>query len=96
MLDKKNLFRVSGVLPLLGTVAIGLYYVGATYENSLKNWLEEKSSLVYGAKVEIENLSVQLFKGKAVLSRIQITNPRFPLKNIFEIDKIKLQFSFKS
>jgi len=95
MLDKKNLFRVSGVLPLLGTVAVGLYCVGATYENSFKNWLEERSSLVYGAKVEIENLSVQLFQGNAVLNRIQITNPRFPLKNIFEIDKIKLQFSFK-
>jgi uncharacterized protein (TIGR03545 family) len=94
MLDKKNLFRVSGVLPLLGTVAAGLYFIGATYENSLKNWLEEKSSLTYGAKIDIEDLSIQLFKGSATLSKIQITNPASPLKNFFEIDKIKVKFSF--
>jgi uncharacterized protein (TIGR03545 family) len=93
MLDKKSLLRVSGIVPLAVILVVGSYGVSASYEHYLRKWLEEKSSLAFGAKIDIQSLSVHPLQGLATLKKIQITNPRSPLTNIFEIDQISVNFS---
>ncbi|MFM8313900.1 MAG: hypothetical protein ACKOA8_06410 [Deltaproteobacteria bacterium] len=95
MLDKKNIVRLKGILPWVFTVTAGVVTFSASYENCLKTWLETKSSQAYGAKIDIDSVHVELFRGKATLKNIQITNPSEPLKNFATLDTVKIHFNFR-
>ncbi len=93
MLDKKNIIRTKGFILLTGLILLGGYSVFLNYEQLSKKWLEEKATLAYGARIDIKDLDIELFKGTATLKKIQFTNPTNPLKNLFEVDNIALKFN---
>jgi len=93
MLDKKRVFRASGIVPLMGLSLAALLIVANSYEPLLKTWLEVKLTQAYGAKIDIQELKISLLKGTASLKNIQLTNPSDPLKNLIEIGNINLNFN---
>ena len=93
MLDKKNIFRPSGVASLMGLVTVGLLYLNSSYETTLKTWLEEQASRAYGAKINIKELSLHPLQGHLELKKIGVTHPSLPLKNIFQLHSISISFN---
>lgn len=93
--NRPPFFRKKGLLPLLviwGILGTTIYF---EFETSVKEWLENKASLAYGAKIDIDKVSVNLLKGRASLNKVQITNPSQPLKNFLVISSIDIRFSLK-
>ena len=93
MLDKKNIFRPSGIVSLMGLLTVGFLYLNSSHETTLKTWLEEHASRGYGAKINIKKLSLHLLKGNLDLKEVEITHPSLPLKNILQIHSISIAFN---
>lgn len=92
---RKSPFRAKGVLPLFAVLISGGVYLNLTLDKWVETWVEKKASLAYGASIDIDEVKIDLLKGKAKLKKIQITNPSAPLTNLFEIDTVEIKFSFK-
>lgn len=93
MLDKKRVFRASGIVPLIGLSVTAIFIGSNIYESLAKAWLEVKLTQAYGAKIDIQDLKISPLKGTAFLKNIQLTNPSDPLKNLIEIGNISLKFN---
>jgi uncharacterized protein (TIGR03545 family) len=58
----------------------------------IKGIIEKQGSALVGARVELAEADLTFFPAGLQLSRLQITNPDKPLRNIVEIDRIAMAF----
>ena len=77
---------------LFTVLLVGLFYLLG--DNWIEKQLENSLSEIHGAKVEIDNLDFSLFDLSIKWDRLQITNPKAPMKNIFETGKTGLDLEF--
>src|SRR5690606_30550530 len=50
-------------------------------------------SSAVGAKVEVAQSKASLLETQLLLTGLQVTNPKSPMKNLVEVDRIELDFS---
>ncbi len=85
--------RKSGLIFLL-IVALIIVLVNVFLTDKwLEYQLEKAGSNIVGAKVEIDNLDVSIFKGYIKWKRIQITHPQYTMKNMIETGPVEFKIS---
>lgn len=78
------------LVPLLALCLVLYFFLDGWIEASL----ESAGETVFGAKVEIDHLSLSLSPVAVQFTRLQVANPRDPWKNIFETGKARFALNF--
>jgi uncharacterized protein (TIGR03545 family) len=86
--------RWKGVVFLAVLFAIFIFAAWLFTDDFLENELESLGTAVNGAKVEIDDLSVSFSELYIRWKRLQVANPRQPMKNRFETAACELDFEF--
>jgi len=86
--------RWKGVVFLAGLFAVFILAAWLFSDKFVENELESLGTAVNGAKVEIDDLSISFSKLYIRWNRLQIANPRQPMKNRFETAGCELDFEF--
>ncbi|MGB6129330.1 MAG: hypothetical protein WBG30_11320 [Psychrilyobacter sp.] len=86
---KKILGTIIGTLVL---ITLGTYL----FRNILIEYFGERiGSQKYGAKIDIDNVNLDLFGGNLKVGRVQITDKNNTMRNIGDIQKINLEIEYK-
>lgn len=85
--------RKSGLIFLFIVVSLIVLLNIFLTDKWLENQLEKAGSNIVGAKVEIDNLDVSIFKGYIKWQRIQITHPQYTMKNMIETGPVEFKIS---
>lgn len=84
---------------ILGIIAIFLSVIilgGYFFRNTFIEYFGEKiGSEKYGAKIDIDNIDLNLFNGNLKVGRIQITDKNNTMRNIGDIKNINLKIKYK-
>ena len=88
------MIRWKGVIAL--AVLAGLFIVLSLIftDRWLEHRLEDAGSAMVGAKVEIDGLDFSFTKARLQWNRLQVTNPKNTMRNLFETDKCDLNLEF--
>lgn len=78
------------LIPLLALCIVVYLFVDRWVESGL----ESAGEAVVGARVEIDNLHLSLSPVAIQFSRLQVTNPHDPWKNIFETGTVRFSLDF--
>lgn len=73
---------------VFGVLVAVFWFVFADY--LVKRGIEKAGSRIVGAKVELAEADLTLLPFGLELDRLQVTNPDEPMRNLFEIDRIRL------
>lgn len=89
----KKIKKILGII--LGTIV--LVVLGAyLFRNTLIEYFGERiGSQKYGAKIDIDNVDLDLFGGNLKIGRVQITDKNNTMRNIGDIQKINLEIEYK-
>jgi len=86
---KKILGVIAGIIVL---IVLGAYL----FRNTLIEYLGEKiGSQKYGAKIDIDDVNLDLFNGNLKVGRVQITDKNNTMRNIGDLRKINLEIEYK-
>jgi len=86
---KKILGIIIGTIVL---IILGVYL----FRNTLIEYFGERiGSQKYGAKIDIDNVDLDLFGGNLKVGRVQITDKNNTMRNIGDIQKINLEIEYK-
>ncbi|UUV17856.1 hypothetical protein NRK67_11205 [Fusobacteria bacterium ZRK30] len=89
----KKIKKILGII--IGTivlVVLGVYL----FRNTLIEYFGERiGSQKYGAKIDIDNVDLDLFGGNLKVGRVQITDKNNTMRNIGDIQKINLEIEYK-
>ena len=88
------MIRWKGVIAL--AVLAGLFIVLSLIftDRWLEHRLEDAGSAMVGAKVEIDGLDFSFTKARLQWNRLQVTNPKNTMRNLFETGKCDLNLEF--
>jgi len=89
----KKIKKILGII--IGTLI--LIILGAyLFRNTLIEYFGERiGSQKYGAKIDIDNVNLDLFGGNLKVGRVQITDKNNTMRNIGDIQKINLEIEYK-
>lgn len=86
---KKILGIIAGILVL---TILGVYL----FRNTIIEYFGEKiGSQEYGAKIDIDDVALDIFGGRLKIGRVQITDKNNTMRNIGDIQKINLELEYK-
>jgi len=86
---KKILGIIAGVLVL---IILGVYL----FRNTLIEYFGERiGSQKYGAKIDIDDVDLDLLGGNLKVGRVQITDKNNTMRNIGDLQKINLEIQYK-
>lgn len=83
-----KIFRWQGALVFVAVVGLiaSLYWLFADW--LIKRSIEQIGSEFVGAKVELDRAELKLLDGQLILTRLQITNARSPMRNLIELAEV--------
>ncbi|MDH4046472.1 MAG: hypothetical protein OEW06_18645, partial [Gemmatimonadota bacterium] len=85
---KFRIFRWRGIVPMLLTFAlVGLLY-WLFMDTIARRSVERTGTAFVGARVELDEADVRLSEGVVMLRGLRVTNPRKPMTNLLEADRI--------
>src|SRR5690606_14582056 len=85
--------RLSYVVPRIAVLVV-LYLLAEFGSGYAVRWgLTSGVSALVGAKVEIDHAKASLLETQLLLTDLQIANPKSPMKNLLEAERIELDFS---
>lgn len=89
-------FRLGYLIPRL--VLLVMLYCALEYGTGwgLRYAVVAGGQAAVGAKVELDEAVVSVFEARATLTGLQVTNPKRPLENLVEAEKIELDFESDS
>lgn len=87
-----RVFRWSYLLPRLAVVALLLVFSEYGAGKLLRYGAQSAGQSAVGARVEIQRSSASLLKTEATLGGIAVADPRDPMTNLFEADRLTLDF----
>ncbi len=88
------MIRWKGVIFLVVLALIVLVLSLIFTDRWLENQLEKAGSSVVGARVEIDGLDFSLFGSHLKWQRLQVTDPKHTMRNLFETGVCELNFEF--
>ena len=94
--SQKGRIRVVPLIAAVTTIAI-ICFLFITFKNRLiKNAIVNVCESVFEAKCDIDSVDFRLFDASFKLHHLQIANKKQPMKNLFECDRIALDFDLTS
>ncbi|OJF77754.1 MAG: hypothetical protein BKP49_01905 [Treponema sp. CETP13] len=90
---QKGRIKILPLIAVLVTIAIVMITVLLGKNIFVKTILQKNLESVFEAKTTIEQVNVELFNSRISLENLSIANKDFPMKNLFEVGKIELDFN---
>ncbi len=92
---KLRIFRKQALFSFVGIIAAIGFYTKFVFDYHLKISLEKYGALLNGAQVNIGSIKTSLISRSVEVERIQVAHHVNAMKNIVEIDNIKLYFQME-
>lgn len=84
-----KIIRIWGIATFLVLIALGVALWFLLAPKLIKNAMEESGSIAIGAKMEIDDVNLELFPLGVEILRLQATDVDAPMTNLVEIDSIR-------
>lgn len=93
---QKGRVRIIPLAAVLTTIA-AIVFLFLTFKNRvIKNFLVDTCESIFEAKCDIDSVNFRLLDASLKIHHVQIANKNEPMKNLFECDRIALDFDLTS
>jgi uncharacterized protein (TIGR03545 family) len=91
-----KLFRWKAIIPLGLFVLVVVLGWTLYVDRLIRRGIEAGGTAAVGARVDLTSARLRLFHADLVLRGLAVTNPGSPLKNLFEVDEIKMDIHLRA
>ncbi|HTT69283.1 MAG TPA: hypothetical protein VMF70_14760 [Gemmatimonadales bacterium] len=91
-----RIFRWKAVIPLGLFVLLVVLCWTLFVDRLIRLGIEAGGTAAVGARVELKSARLHLFQASLVLRGLAVTNPREPMKNLFEVDELNLDIHLRA
>ena len=91
-----KLFRWKAVIPLGLFVLVVVLAWTLSVDRLIRLGIEAGGTAAVGAKVDLKSARLHLFQASLVLRGLAVTNPREPMKNLFEVDELNFDLRLRA
>lgn len=90
---KSSPFRTGVIVPTIAFTGLFFLYAHSFLDHHLKKMIEYTATRFHGAEVNLDYLNLNFIESSLVIKNVQITNPKNPMQNSFEIEKLHFDLS---
>jgi hypothetical protein len=91
-----TIFRWKAIVPMLVLVALVVLLWTLYIDRVIRKTIEFVGTDVMGARVELDGASLHAARGLLELTRLQVTDPNAPLRNLVEVGEIVAQLDVRA
>ena len=91
-----KIFRWKAVIPLGLFVLLVVLFWTLYVDRLIRLGVEAGGTAAVGARVDLRSARLHLFQASLVLRGLAVTNPREPMKNLFEVDELNFDINLRA